>query len=104
MKCDNCGREFERTSLNDWTPCCDTFCNGAATLRACGWTITQAFQCASPEVVVRMVRNVFDAHEFMCGLKMLAIETVERLSAKLDEAKKPSNISVTGPGAGAVDD
>lgn len=81
--CSNCGKEFFQpmTKADDWGDCCDIFCNGASRLREGGWTITGAFECASPSVVMRMVRNVFDVHEFECGLKSLAAAKAERLSA-----------------------
>lgn len=82
MHCDNCGAEYSQPSdqRHDWTPCCSYECNGAARLRELGWTITQAFQVMRPEGVARMVRNVSDAHEFECGLKMLAKANAERLA------------------------
>ncbi len=59
-------------------------------MRELGWTITQAFQVMRPEGVARMVRDVFDAHEFECGLKMLAKEKAERLAMTPNAADKPT--------------
>lgn len=83
MRCENCGNEYGKPANDsaDWTTCCSRECNGAARLIEAGFTITQAFDCASPEVVARMIRNVFDMYEFKAGLRKLAMVQLERLSS-----------------------
>ena len=67
-----------------WSPCCSIGCNGESRLRELGWTIEQSFQVMNRGCVAKMVRNVFDMHEFELCLKKLANDEVDRLQRLLD--------------------
>jgi hydrogenase maturation factor HypF (carbamoyltransferase family) len=84
--CDNCRMEYKipDDQRHDWSPCCSIGCNGASRLRELGWTIEQSFQVMNRGCVAKMVRNVFDMHEFELCLKKLANDEVDRLQRLLD--------------------